>query len=192
MSTSDASWGPAVLTPVQIEQVRNHLAEITNSHAFAGSKRTKDFLQLIVEHALAGDLDSLRERMIGAEMFGRPINYDTGTDAVVRVKASEVRRRLAQYYQSLTTTPTVQIDLPTGSYAPQFHWAPVEVPSHPTESANTQLDSVSVQTQSTAACGEDVTITPRWKWKPLAFCISLLAIYSAVLISLGWFASVRS
>jgi TolB-like protein len=132
MSTSDASWGPVVLTPAQIERVRHHLAEITNSHAFAGSKRTKDFLQLIVEHALAGDVDSLRERMIGAEMFGRPINYDTGTDAVVRVKATEVRKRLSQYYLEAEREPAVRIEIPSGSYVPRFIFAgsPATARSH--------------------------------------------------------------
>ena len=86
--------------------MRRHLEEITSSHAFAGSKRTKDFLKLIVQHALAGEVDSLRERSIGAEMFGRPINYDTGTDAVVRVKATEVRKRLSQYYLEAERDPS--------------------------------------------------------------------------------------
>jgi TolB-like protein/tetratricopeptide (TPR) repeat protein len=92
------------------------------SKAFAGSKRAQDFLQLIVEHALAGRVDSLRERMIGAEMFGRRIDYDTANDAVVRVKATEVRRKLAQYYQESTKPPLVRIELPSGSYVPKFHW----------------------------------------------------------------------
>src|ERR1700691_184201 len=98
MSTADPSWKPGVLSPKQIGLVRHHLKELTESHAFAGSKRSQDFLQLIVEHALEGEVDSLRERMIGAEMFGRPIDYDTGSDSVVRVKATEVRKSLSQYY----------------------------------------------------------------------------------------------
>ncbi len=64
-----------------------------------GASALRTFSNWIVEHALAGRFDSLRERMIGAEMFGRPIDYDTANDAVVRVKATEVRRKLAQYYQ---------------------------------------------------------------------------------------------
>jgi TolB-like protein/lipopolysaccharide biosynthesis regulator YciM len=101
-------------------QVRDELRKILASEAFKGGKRLQDFLQLVVEHALAGRNDSLRERMLGVEMFGRPVDYDTANDAVVRVKASEVRRRLAQYYRSLDTPPPVRIDLPTGSYVPQF------------------------------------------------------------------------
>src|ERR1700744_4163569 len=98
MQETYPSWKPDVFSPQQIGLVRQALKEITASHAFAGSKRSQNFLQLIVEHTLDGEFESLRERMIGAEMFGRPVDYDTGSDSVVRVKATEVPKRLAQYY----------------------------------------------------------------------------------------------
>ena len=113
---------PEDYSPERLGLVRDHLKDVFESKAFAGSKRAQDFLQLIVEHALAGRLDSLRERMIGAEMFGRSIDYDTANDAVVRVKATEVRRKLAQYYHETTKPPLVRIELPSGSYVPKFHW----------------------------------------------------------------------
>jgi TolB-like protein/tetratricopeptide (TPR) repeat protein len=113
-----------LLTPQQIELVRLHLKEVARSHAFAGSKRAQDFLHLIVGHALEGEVDSLRERMIGAEMFGRPVNYDTGSDSVVRVKATEVRKKLAQFYLESNGKPAVRIELPIGSYVPRFVFEP--------------------------------------------------------------------
>jgi TolB-like protein/Tfp pilus assembly protein PilF len=113
---------PEEFSPERLGLIRDHLKDVFASKAFAGSKRAQDFLELIVEHALAGRLDSLRERMIGAEMFGRSIDYDTANDAVVRVKATEVRRKLAQYYQESTTASLVRIELPSGSYVPKFHW----------------------------------------------------------------------
>jgi TolB-like protein len=124
MLTADQSWAPEVLDPKQIGLVRDHLKDVTASHAFAGSKRTQDFLQLIVEHALEGEVDSLRERMIGAEMFGRPVDYDTGSDSVVRVKATEVRKRLAKFYLESNGNHAVRIELPSGSYVPRFIFAP--------------------------------------------------------------------
>jgi len=114
--------------------VRDHLKEVLASHAFAGSKRTQDFLQLIVGHALAEDFDRLRERMIGAEMFGRPVGYDTGNDSVVRVKATELRKKLAQYYIESNGRQAVRIELPSGSYVPRFHFEslePATLPSSP-------------------------------------------------------------
>ena len=117
MLTLEGTKG-AELTPEQREMVRTHLQEVLSSDAFRGGHRAQHFLQLVVERVLIGRSDSLRERMLGAEMFGRPIDYDTGNDAVVRVKASEVRRRLAQYYQGLTTQQAVQI----GPAAVKVRW----------------------------------------------------------------------
>ena len=109
------------------------LQQVLASHAFAGSKRTQDFLELIVSHALEGEFDQLRERMIGAEMFGRPVSYDTGSDSVVRVKATDVRKKLAQYYAEAKEQPAVRIELPSGSYVPRFHFeTPQSLSSNPT------------------------------------------------------------
>ena len=132
---------PEDLGPERVGQVREHLKEVIASPAFAGSKRAQDFLQLIVEHALAGRFDNLRERMIGAEMFGRPIDYDTANDAVVRVKATEVRKKLAQYYQYGPRSSNIRIELPTGSYAPRFYY---ESPESQAAAGETARESVSV------------------------------------------------
>jgi hypothetical protein len=86
-------WKPNPTDVDRTAPVREELQNVFASDAFKGGKRAQDFLQLVVEHALAGRFDNLRERMLGVEMFGRPVNYDTANDAVVRVKASEVRRR---------------------------------------------------------------------------------------------------
>lgn len=126
MSVSDPLLGSTGLTPKEIGLVRDHLKEVLSSHVFAGSKRTQDFLQLIVGHALAEDFDKLRERMIGAEMFGRPVGYDTGNDSVVRVKATELRKKLAQYYVESKGKQAVRIELPSGSYVPHFHFQQLE------------------------------------------------------------------
>ena len=113
-------WKPKAADEDRTARIRDELQTVLASEAFKGGKRAQDFLRLVVEHALAGRLDNLRERMLGVEMFGRSVDYDTANDAVVRVKASEVRRRLAQYYGSLKVPPAVRIDLPPGSYVPQF------------------------------------------------------------------------
>src|SRR5579864_6197534 len=111
------------LSPEQVVSVRKALEEVISSDTFTGSKRCQDFLRLVVDHALAGDLDALRERMIGVEMFGRPVDYDTSNDGVVRVRATEVRKRLAQYYAQAGRASIVRIEVPSGSYVPEFQWA---------------------------------------------------------------------
>lgn len=102
--------------------VRAELTAILKSSYFSGSKRCQDFLEFIVHQALDGNYDYLTERFLGAELFGRPINYETGTDSIVRVRANDVRRRLAQYYSEGHGGPQVVIDLVSGTYVPEFHW----------------------------------------------------------------------
>jgi len=111
---------PTVAAPDRESLIREELRRVLVSNAFRASRRAAEFLELIVEHALAGRFDSLRERMLGAEMFGRPVDYDAANDAVVRVKATEVRRRLTMYYDGLPTPSPLRIALPPGSYVPQF------------------------------------------------------------------------
>src|ERR1700686_2002257 len=96
MATGHQSENPKKLSDEQVQLVRNELESVIASDAFTGSKRCQDFLRLVIDHTLAGDLDELRERMIGVEMFHRPADYDTANDAVVRVRATEVRKRLAR------------------------------------------------------------------------------------------------
>lgn len=116
---------------MQARLVRAHLEEVISSHAFAGSKRTQDFLQFIVGHALDGDIEGLKERMIGAEMFGRPVGYDTGSDSVVRVRATQVRKLLAQYYLESSQNFAVRFELPSGSYVPKFIFTQQPALAHP-------------------------------------------------------------
>ena len=133
MLTADPSWArePEVLSTQQVDLVRHHLKQVVTSHAFTSSKRAQDFLQLIVGHALQGEVDKLRERMIGAEMFGRSVDYDTGSDSVVRVKATEVRKKLAQYYLETEGKHVIRIEIPIGSYVPRFIFESPEITDHP-------------------------------------------------------------
>lgn len=80
-----------------------------------------------MERALDGGEHLLKERTIGAEVFGRDTAYDTGKDAIVRVSANGVRKRLLAYYagaDSAREPGSVQIFLPVGSYMIEFHTFP--------------------------------------------------------------------
>jgi hypothetical protein len=122
-------------------EILAHLDDILASPAFCTSQRSSQFLRYVVESALAGEKDRLKERVIGERIFGRRADYDTGQDSIVRVKASEVRRRLAQYYDHTADTG-LRIELPPGSYAPWFHGATaaplaIQPPPRPAPSRST-------------------------------------------------------
>ncbi len=101
--------------------VLRELNDILVSLPFRNSSRSKQFLSFVVLHKLDGRCDLLKERTIGTEIFHRKAGYATGDDPVVRVQAGEVRRRLEQYYHTVSN-PAVRIELPLGSYAPEFRW----------------------------------------------------------------------
>lgn len=109
-------------TPSEDERrtIRAHLASLLQTSAFRNSPRCQEFLSHIVELALAGRRDQLKERLIGIQLFGREASYDTAEDPIVRVKANEVRKRLAQAYEELGSGSGIRIVLPPGTYAPQF------------------------------------------------------------------------
>jgi hypothetical protein len=102
--------------------VTSELESILSSPFFRTTRRSKQFLEYVVRYKLEGHPEPLKERTIGADLFQRPAGYATGEDAVVRVQAGEVRRRLEQYYHSAPSLPIVRIDLPVGSYTPEFIW----------------------------------------------------------------------
>ena len=102
------------------ERIREELNRILASHEFRTSKRSQDFLRYVVDHTLRGEADLLKERTIGVDVFGRSSDYDPSDDATVRVKAGEVRKRLGLYYAEQGARNPIRIDLPLGSYVPEF------------------------------------------------------------------------
>jgi hypothetical protein len=111
------------------EAVLRELESILSSPFFRTSNRSKQFLSYVVQHTLEGNHEPLKERTIGAKLFQRPVGYATGDDPVVRVQAGEVRRRLEQYHHAGPNDSPVRIELPVGSYAPEFRWA-THAPQH--------------------------------------------------------------
>jgi hypothetical protein len=122
--------------------LRQHLKEIVEGPAFKGSHRSAQFLTYVVEQSVAGKFDLLKERLIGVELFGRCPSYDTGEDAIVRVTASDVRKRLLQHYGRNGTSCEFRLNLPSGSYIPEIvHEPHGEAGSLDTTALNHQADT---------------------------------------------------
>src|SRR5690348_13415327 len=100
MSRKPDLQAPVLRLPAQrAGEVLAELERVLGSAVFRGSRRCQNLLRRITERTLAGDVDSLKERSLGIEVFGRPTDYDTSQDPVVRASAAEIRKKLAQYYQ---------------------------------------------------------------------------------------------
>ena len=90
------------------------------SQPFRTSAKSCQFLRHIVRLTLEGNVDELKERLIGIALLGREASYDTGSDAGVRVRANDVRKRLAAYYAASSGDRNLRLDIPAGSYVPRF------------------------------------------------------------------------
>jgi hypothetical protein len=100
--------------------LNSQLTKILGSTHFRNSKRSQALLRFVVEETINGNHSSLKERQIGAAVFGREAAYDTAQDPIVRNAAIEVRKRLAQYYLETEHAHELRIELPLGSYLPTF------------------------------------------------------------------------
>lgn len=121
--TEDARFSDEMQTAV-----REELEMMLAAPFFAQSGRCKRFLSHIVEQALQGNGKQLKERVIGIAVFGRANDYDTSEDAIVRVTANDVRKRIGQFYQHSGVVHSLHIDLPRGTYVPEFRtWPTTQV-----------------------------------------------------------------
>jgi hypothetical protein len=112
------TWVPE--TEAERKAIREQLDRILNSPLFKNSKRYPNLLRYVVERALEGHKEHLKERTLGIEVFGRQPDYDTNLDPVVRTTAVEIRKRIAQYYHDPGHESEIRIDFPPGTYLPEF------------------------------------------------------------------------
>jgi len=162
-------------------KVQDELNRILKSPAFHGSPRCKQFLQFVVERALDGQYDVLKERMIGIEVFGRDPAYQTDGDSVVRVRATEVRRRLIQYYSVAETLSACRIEIPSGSYIP--HFLPPEVSTPPLPSASLSMAEKSGKITASPGVGiADVETGSRMARRVLAVGFLIVVVLMAFFV----------
>lgn len=108
---------PRGVAPIEVHA---QAGRILGSPAFQKSKRLSRFLSFAVENALSGNEGTLKESVLGLEVFDRGPDFDPGIDPIVRVDARRLRARLAEYYQGVGAADSVLIEMEPGSYVPRF------------------------------------------------------------------------
>ncbi len=99
---------------------RAQVERLLSDPLFSQSKRYGTFLRFVTERALTHHHEPLSERTLGVEIFGRSPNYDTDADPIVRVTASELRKRLAQYYDDPAHAGETRVVIHKGTYVAEF------------------------------------------------------------------------
>jgi hypothetical protein len=112
------------LTPIESRKMADARRLLVNrvaaSRYINRSARLRDLLLYLAERVVEDDIAEIHEQEVGHRVFGRPRDYDTTSDNIVRVHASTLRKRLEHYFASEGAEETVILEIPKGNYAPVF------------------------------------------------------------------------
>jgi TolB-like protein/Tfp pilus assembly protein PilF len=110
----------AIENKISDTAIRQELNRILQSPLFAQSDRLSRFLTYTVEHVLTGQDESLKEYVIGTEVYDRRPPYHPSQDSIVRTEARRLRSKLKEYYEFEGKEDSVFIFFRPGSYVPVF------------------------------------------------------------------------
>ena len=99
---------------------RELLHRVAAAPRFQKSKRLRDLLVYLGERGLQDPGYLLHEQEIGVDVFGRPADYDTSHDTLVRVQVSQLRKKLLEHFGEEGRDEPLVIEIPKGSYQPVF------------------------------------------------------------------------
>lgn len=166
MST-DTKHAPA---PIDREACWQVLERAAASPALKRAARLREFLFYVGTKSLKEGRSGVHEQEIGQAVFGRRDSYDTSQDNIVRVSATELRKRIDAYFATEGSDETIVFEIPRGSYVPAFRLRIPELPQPATEAA-----------MPVAAGAPVAGPAPASRWP-----ILLLALVSLVTVGLGF------
>src|SRR5580658_6231876 len=135
-----------------IEERRALIERVAAGEQFSRSARLRDFLLYVGRQSLKEGCPEIHEQEIGAKVFGRPISYDRSADNIVRVNATELRKRIESYFESNAAHEPLVFEIPRGAYRLVFRRRPA---GQPTDAAQVQAESVHKSPDAKSAAGED-------------------------------------
>jgi len=120
---------------------------VLNSQELIRSERLRVLLIHLLRGVQEGRPESLTERSIGMDVFGREQNWDPTIDPCVRVAIGRLRTKLTNYYRDFGREDSVKIVLAKGSYAPQLVYmaTPVFEESAPTTPDHSDIEALELR-----------------------------------------------
>jgi hypothetical protein len=106
--------------PVALSESRALVERIVASVELRRAARLRTFLLYVCEQTLNRGVTVIHEQEIGTAVFGRPESYDTSIDNIVRVNATELRKRLEHYFAEEGAGEKIVLEIQRGSYSPTF------------------------------------------------------------------------
>jgi hypothetical protein len=161
-------------------EVRRALFErVAASEQFSRSARLRDFLLYVGRQSLKEGCPEIHEQEIGARVFGRPDSYDRASDNIVRVNATELRKRIESYFAQDGAHEPLIFEIPRGAYKPVFRWRLPEA-SAPQAQAAQPPSQPGTQAAASAAPSRDRRFRNSqivWALVSLCLVVMCLALY---------------
>jgi hypothetical protein len=103
------------------EERRALIDRVAASSHLRRSVRLRDFLLYVGRQSLKNGCPEINEQEIGVKVFGRPSSYNRSQDNIVRVNATELRKRIDLYFATEGAHESLVLEIPRGGYKPIFH-----------------------------------------------------------------------
>lgn len=110
------------------EDRRQALAAILASETLRRSDQLRAILQFLCDAAIEGRGSQVSESVIAIDVLNRNHSYNPTDDSSVRSRVYALRQKLTHYYEVENPSAPIRIEIPKGSYIPQFlsHPAPAQ------------------------------------------------------------------
>ena len=91
---------------------------ITDSSLFRSSPKAVRLLEYLINETEEKRGELIKEQSVGIDVFNRSACYDTGSDSIVRVEMSRLRKKIRQYYENEGKNDPYRLFIPKGRYQP--------------------------------------------------------------------------
>lgn len=173
------------------ERERIEVEAVLASDRFSRSPRLAKLFGYLCQKYLDGEAEQIKEYNIATEVLGRPPDFDPSQDAIARVEAHRLRKKLKEYYAAEGAHHEVKIVLHPGTYVPVFTRPrtaqmhprqPFSVLSAPAAPLNTDIGELVSQASSAPAFPEAPEHRPtrkrNWLWLAIAAGMALATVSS--------------
>jgi hypothetical protein len=159
-----------------LEERRALIERVSASEQFSRSARLRDFLLYVGKQSLKEGCPEIHEQEIGVKVFGRSVSYDRSADNIVRVNATELRKRIEAYFESTGADEPLIFEIPRGAYRLVFRRRLAQQPEIETPA---KAESAQESAAGETAAREDARPfwrIRRWVWPLVSLLLALACV----------------
>lgn len=104
--------------PAELDERWAVVERVWNSGQLQRSAKLRDLLVYLCHRSWVEGLTEIREHDIGVDVFQRSADYDSAQDTLVRVQASQLRKRLERFFSDEGRDEPMVLEIARGTYEP--------------------------------------------------------------------------